>query len=85
MIDLIEKSQMISMPRLAFFLSLLLSLSKTLGEDGYYDNAYADDDANNADATDDDGMQSYNDNYANDDGSIKYWTEYALLPKRCIV
>jgi hypothetical protein len=79
MIDLIEKSQMISMSRLAFFLTLLLSLlSRTFGED-------ADDDANNADATDDDGMQSYNNNYANDDGSIKYWTEYALLPKRCIV
>ena len=73
------------MRRLACFLTLLLSLSKTLGEDGYYDNAYADDDANNVDATDDDGMQSYNDNYANDDGSITYWTEYALLPKRCIV
>jgi hypothetical protein len=83
------------MPRMALFLTLLLSLSRTLAEDAYYYDAYADDDANNADATDDDanngdatdddGMQSYNDNYANDDGSIKYWTEYALLPKRCIV
>jgi hypothetical protein len=63
-----------------FFLTLL---AKRTFEEAC--NACADDDANNADATDDDGMQSYNDNYANDDGSIKYWTEYALLPKRCIV
>jgi hypothetical protein len=73
------------MPRLAFLFTVLLSLSTTLAEDGYYDSTYAGDDANNGDATDDDGMQSYNDNYANDDGSITYWTEYALLPKRCIV
>jgi hypothetical protein len=73
------------MPRLALFITLLLSLSRTLAEDAYYDDVYVDDDANNADATGDDGMQSYNDNYANDDGSITYWTEYALLPKRCIV
>jgi hypothetical protein len=75
------------MRRLTFFLTLLLSLSRTLaedsyGNDAYADDAYANDDANNAD---DDGMQSYNNNYANDDDSIKYWTEYALLPKRCIV
>jgi hypothetical protein len=69
---------MISMRRVTFFLTLLLSLSRTLAED-------ANDDGNNADAADDDGMQSYNNNYANDDGYIKYWTEYALLPKRCIV
>jgi hypothetical protein len=69
------------MRRFAFFLTLLLSLSRTLAED-------ANDDANNGDDAnygDDDGMQSYNNNYANDDDSITYWTEYALLPKRCIV
>jgi hypothetical protein len=74
---------MISIQRLTFLLTLLLSLSRTLAEDAYYDNG------NNADAADDDGVQSYDDNYVNDDNQssnyIKYWTEYALLPKRCIV
>lgn len=38
----------------------------------------------------DDGMEGYNNNYMDaygDDGSeyIKYWTDYQILPKRCIV
>jgi hypothetical protein len=35
----------------------------------------------------DDGMEGYNSNSNNNDGSeyIKYWTDYMILPKRCIV
>jgi hypothetical protein len=71
----LETSQMLSMRRLTLLVTLLASLSKTLAEDV------------NDDFNGDDGMEGYNNNYSNgdDENNIKYWTEYALLPKRCIV
>jgi len=91
---------MLSLRRLTLLLTAVASLSRTLAEDGAYysddDNANnnnnnnAADDDGNAAAGNDDGMQSYNYAYQNDgqssgDDYIKYWTEYAILPKRCIV
>jgi len=42
------------------------------------------DDAQGDDAQGDDAVQ-YEDDYVNEADYIKYWTTYALLPKRCIV
>jgi hypothetical protein len=72
----------ISLAALLLLLSLFLS---TKAEDaaGY-------DDANqqNDDNTDDDGMEDYGNNvqkYQQGNDYIKYWTEYAIVAKRCIV
>lgn len=63
------------------------------GDDGYVANAddaaYQQDDA----VGDDDGAQQYyyanlnqdNGYYSAGDDYIKYWTDYAILPQRCIV
>jgi hypothetical protein len=54
------------------------------GGDDYY---HADDDGNNVYEAADDGMQGYNyqEDHWKDGDYITYWTEYAILPKRCIV
>lgn len=67
---------------------LLSLISVVTAEEGYYN-----DDANQYNYNGDDAADKYY--YANmhqDDNSfsagddyIKYWTEYAILPKRCIV
>jgi len=73
-------------------LCILIFLHGALAEDEYY-NADADD-ANDADEEYDDNNDD-GDDYAGDDGDdgaanydgddyIKYWTEYAVLPKKCI-
>jgi len=68
------------------------------GED-QYNNWNYDNYDNGGGGNDDDGMQAYNNyNYQNDgqngyeggqyqqgDDYIQYWTDYAILPKRCIV
>ena len=68
-------------------LCLVVLLSLASAEQGNYDDAYAVDDNANDDGNDyyyastnqDSTMFSAGDDY------IKYWTDYALLPKRCIV
>lgn len=64
-------------------------LSCSRAEEAGYDDLYNGDDGNayNNRGGDDDGMQSYNNKYSYQKGDdyIKYWTEYAILPKRCIV
>lgn len=74
-------------PACARFLALCLSLlfARSVAEqyeyDVYdYDNAYNNDEG--ADANYADGTQYQN--YASVDG-IKYWTNYAIKPMRCIV
>ena len=49
------------------------------------DDYYTDD---NAEAANDDQVaayENYNNEYQGDGDYIKYWTEYAIFPKRCIV
>ena len=78
---------------LYFFASLLqLSfLEFTFAEDaGYYggDDGAADDAAGDDAAGDDGGNMNYyygDDGNADDDDYIRYWAEYAIAPKRCIV
>ena len=64
------------------------------GDDYYYQAAAGDDAGQDDDyaAQADDAMQNYyydnlndDDAYGAGDDYIKYWTDYALLPKRCIV
>lgn len=62
------------------------------GGNSDYNNGQANYNYNNAAQGDDDGMQGYNDNYANQqqqqysgDDYIKYWTDYQIVAKRCIV
>ena len=71
---------------------LLLGLSFLIGiahgEDGggNDDGAAANDDGNAAAAYYDDAAAvAAGDDYQQGDDYIKYWTEYAILPKRCIV
>jgi hypothetical protein len=75
-------------------------LSVSLADEAVYDDQYQNNN-NNADDYqgddlgddayengDDDGMEAYNNQYEyqqQGDDNIKYWTEYAILPKRCIV
>jgi hypothetical protein len=71
------------LPRLLIIALLLLSIVNVAWcEDAQNDDqsANAADGADGADAADGDGAET-------SDGSnyIKYWTEYAILPKRCIV
>lgn len=75
--------------RLTIFLVLAASSAfrRTLAED------YYNDDGGNADEAAVDGYYNdYSNPYENNNGgyqeqgdAIKYWTEYAILPKRCIV
>ncbi|KAL3922569.1 MAG: hypothetical protein SGILL_002134 [Bacillariaceae sp.] len=77
-----------------FVLLLLASFQRVaLSDQAAYDddaaNAAANDDAANAN---DDAQQEYyydnlqnNGDYSQGDDYIKYWTDYAMLPKRCIV
>ena len=60
----------------------LLLTTATRAEDA----AAGDDDGNNNNKGDD-GMEDYGNNaqYKNGDDYIKYWTDYAIVPKRCIV
>jgi len=70
---------------------LISFLSCSRAEEAGYDDLYNGDDGNaynnRGGNDDDDGMQSYNKQYSYQKGDdyIKYWTEYAILPKRCIV
>ena len=60
-------------------LLLLLTVTVVIAED-----AAAGDDNQGGD----DGMEDYGNSansYQNGDDSIKYWTDYAIVPKRCIV
>ena len=84
---------MTALRRVYFPLVVLVALlSRALAED-YDQNQYNNNQNNgNDDAYQaaDDGMEAYgNYNYQNDyqqgDDYIQYWTDYALLPKRCIV
>ena len=64
--------------------ALVVFLSTALADENYNQNQY------NNNQYQDDGMEAYgNYNYQNDyqqgDDYIEYWTDYALLPKRCIV
>jgi hypothetical protein len=86
---------------LLLLLASLSTVSADQGNDDAYqagDDAQADDaqgdDAQGDDAQQDDAYQADGDDAAYyDDGSgfsagdtyIKYWTDYAVLPKRCIV
>jgi len=79
--------------KLSLLCLLALSLESSLvsADDGYYndDAAAADDGAAAGDdgavAYGDDGADSRYDGYGAGDDYIKYWTDYAILPKRCIV
>ena len=81
-------------------LALVCLLSIASADQGNYNKYnnyyYADDGGNNDDGNDDAvgddaGAQQYYYSNLNDDGTfgnddyIKYWTDYAILPKRCIV
>lgn len=74
-----------------FYIGVLALLAMVSAEQGYYN-----DDANyqnyDADGDEDAAEKYYYANMHQDDTSfsagddyIKYWTDYALLPKRCIV
>ena len=78
-----------------FHIGILALLAMASAEQGYYQ--YNNDDANNYQNYDANGAEDAADRYyyanmhqddttfsAGDD-YIKYWTDYALLPKRCIV
>jgi len=67
------------------FVVILISISYRVAK--AEDGAVYDDDAAAA-GDDDNGNGAYeyfDDNYEGNDDYIKYWTEYAILPKRCIV
>jgi hypothetical protein len=82
-------------------LLLLASLSTVSADQDYDDAYQAGDDAAEGDdaqgddaqgddaqqANDDDASQYYDDGsgFSAGDDYIKYWTDYAILPKRCIV
>jgi hypothetical protein len=64
-------------------LLVLVLLGLVQANDANNDDQYNADDANN-----DDGQVYEDDDYQGQnqgDDYIKYWTEYAILPKRCIV
>lgn len=70
------------------FLSIALNLNAAYadnyygyGDDGNEDNNAANDGYYKQAAEDDDDKM---DNYSGGDDFIKYWTEYAVLPKKCI-
>jgi len=75
--------------------ALVVFLSTALADENYNQNQYNNNQNNGGDDDvvneyQDDGMEAYgNYNYQNDyqqgDDYIEYWTDYALLPKRCIV
>lgn len=65
---------------------LIVFLACVHAEENQYYNQQGDYNGGN-----DDGMQGYNDNYVNNnqqqqgDDYIKYWTDYQIVAKRCIV
>jgi len=65
---------------------LAITVSRSVAEQqAYYDDqAVANDDANNAYNNYYDSSQ-YNGAFSAGDDTITYWTDYAILPKRCIV
>ena len=65
---------------------LAIAVSRSVAEQQAYndDQAAADDDANNAYSNYYDSSQ-YNGAFSAGDDTITYWTDYAILPKRCIV
>ena len=82
--------------RIGAFVALLISLSSRSavaedynGYNDYYEENYGDDNVNDGGNNNgnDDAVQGYNDNYGynQNDDAIQYWTNYAILPKRCIV
>jgi hypothetical protein len=77
---------------LSALLVACLVVFASAGNQGNYnydddDGAAGTDDLANDDAYggNDDGAQTYNGIFGNSGDYIKYWTDYALLPKRCIV
>ena len=73
--------------------TLLLGGSIVVAEEADDYNDYdAQDDGNAAAANNDDAEQAYyydniysNSDFSAGDDTITYWTDYAILPKRCIV
>jgi hypothetical protein len=83
------------LPLLCILALSLSAFSVVSADQGYDDANYYNDDAAAADdgaaanddgaAADDGAAQNYYDGFGAGDDYIKYWTDYAILPKRCIV
>jgi len=78
-----------SLLALGISIVLLSILPECRGDDAYQAGGYDDQYNNNQQQADDDGngmnANGYGYDYQQGDDYIKYWTDYAILPKRCIV